>query len=80
MTQAREGAFLWVDHEGNPVSCVEKVQLLRENDAELRQALQDAFEDGVLMGVAPQAMLQAFQAMLSDLKNPLQGRSGGEPS
>jgi hypothetical protein len=80
MTQAREGAFLWVDHEGNPVSCVEKVQLLRENDAELRQALQDAFEDGVLMGVAPQAMLQTFQAMLLDLKNPLQGRSGGEPS
>lgn len=65
-------AFAWVDHEGNPVSCVEKVQILRENDAELRQALQDAFEDGVLMGVTPQAMLQTFQAMLSDLKSPFQ--------
>ncbi len=73
MTTADTGAFAWVDHEGNPVSCVEKVQILRENDAELRQALQDAFEDGVLMGVTPQAMLQTFQAMLSDLKSPFQG-------
>ncbi|GBR67632.1 hypothetical protein [Gluconobacter kanchanaburiensis] len=67
------GAFPWVDHEGNPVSCVEKVQILRENDTELRQALQDAFDDGVLMGVTPQAMLRTFQVMLSDLKSPLQG-------
>lgn len=75
MTDVQKNAFLWVDHEGNPVSCVEKVQILRENDAELRQALQDAFDDGVLMGVAPQAMLHTFQAMLSDLKSPLQGEA-----
>ena len=73
MTAPGAQAFLWVDHEGNPVSCTEKVQILRENDAELRQALQDAFDDGVLMGVAPDAMLRTFQAMLSDLKNPFQG-------
>ncbi|GBR43815.1 hypothetical protein [Gluconobacter roseus] len=80
MTDAQKDAFLWVDHEGNPVSCAEKVQILRENDAELRQALQDAFDDGVLMGVAPQAMLQTFQAMLSDLKSPFQGGAGEQSS
>ncbi|QQX92136.1 hypothetical protein IGS75_06260 [Gluconobacter sphaericus] len=73
MTDTHKNAFLWVDHEGNPVSCAEKVQILRENDTELRQALQDVFDDGVLMGVSPQAMLQTFQAMLSDLKSPFQG-------
>lgn len=62
--------FLWLDHEGQPVACVEKVRVLRENDSELRQALQDAFEDGILMGVSPEAMRRSFTAMLADLVDP----------
>jgi hypothetical protein len=62
--------FLWLDHDGQPVACVEKVRVLRENDAELRQALQDAFEDGILMGVSPEAMRRSFAVMLADLTDP----------
>nr|WP_228118810.1 hypothetical protein [Gluconobacter japonicus] len=59
-----------MDHDGQPVACVEKVRVLRENDSELRQALQDAFEDGILMGVSPEAMRRSFTAMLADLVDP----------
>ncbi|QDH16951.1 hypothetical protein [Swingsia samuiensis] len=60
----------WVDQEGSPVSCVEKLRVLRENEDEIRQVLQDAFEDGVLMGVTPEGMRRSFEAMLNDLKDP----------
>lgn len=63
--------FPWLDHDGQPVACVEKVRVLRENDSELRQALQDAFEDGILMGVSPEAMRRSFTAMLADLVDPI---------
>lgn len=62
--------FPWLDRDGQPVACVEKVRVLRENDAELRQTLQDAFEDGILMGVSPDAMRKSFIAMLADLVDP----------
>ncbi|EHH67793.1 hypothetical protein [Gluconobacter morbifer] len=65
-----EKDFPWVDRQGEAVSCTEKLRVLRENDAELRQALQDAFEDGILMGVTPDAMRRTFEAMLADLKDP----------
>ena len=38
------------------MSCREKLKTLEENDAELRQVMQDAFEDAVLMGVDEAAM------------------------
>ncbi|GBD57732.1 hypothetical protein [Gluconobacter wancherniae] len=72
----KDASFPWVDRAGEPVACAEKVKVLRENDAELRQALQDAFEDGVLMGVTPASMRATFEDMLSSLIDPTQeGRS-----
>ena len=47
---------VWPQTDGAPVSCREKLRMLAENHAELAQALQDAFEDAVLMGVDEQAM------------------------
>ena len=41
----------WRLVDGSPVACREKLVVLAENEAEVRQALQDAFEDAVLMGV-----------------------------
>ncbi|MBR0560222.1 hypothetical protein [Neokomagataea anthophila] len=62
--------MIWQDKEGEPLSCVEKLRVLRENDAELRQVLQDAFEDGILMGATAESMLRSFQEALRGLKDP----------
>ena len=53
-----------------PVSCREKLRMLAENHAELAQALQDAFEDAVLMGVDEQAMRRILAGMVEGLESP----------
>jgi hypothetical protein len=40
----------WRTPEGEPVSCVEKIKVLNENLAELRELAQEALEDAVLIG------------------------------
>jgi hypothetical protein len=41
---------VWRTPEGEPVSCVEKIKVLNENLAELRELAQEALEDAVLRG------------------------------
>ena len=45
--------------------------MLAENHAELAQALQDAFEDAVLMGVDEQAMRRILSGMVEGLESPV---------
>ncbi|WP_438381154.1 hypothetical protein ABHV46_08685 [Asaia sp. BMEF1] len=59
---------LWTDRQGAPIACVEKLKVLRENETELRQTLQDVFEDALLMGVDPDAMRQHLVDMVAALK------------
>ncbi|AOX17817.1 hypothetical protein [Kozakia baliensis] len=61
---------VWRDGNGEPIACVEKLRVLRENEAELRQAMQDAFEDAILMGVAPDEMRAHLMEMVSKLSEP----------
>lgn len=65
---------VWPQPDGSPVSCREKLRLLAETHAELAQALQDAFEDAVLMGVDEQAMRQVLGAMVAGLESPRRSR------
>ena len=60
----------WPQPDGTPVSCREKLRMLAENHAELAQALQDAFEDAVLMGVDEAAMRQILTDMVTKLRSP----------
>jgi hypothetical protein len=60
----------WPQPNGTPVSCREKLRMLAENHAELAQALQDAFEDAVLMGVDEQAMRRILTGMVEGLESP----------
>jgi len=60
----------WPQSDGTPVSCREKLRMLAENHAELAQALQDTFEDAVLMGVDEKAMRQILEAMVMGLESP----------
>ncbi|MBX6393140.1 MAG: hypothetical protein IRY96_06675 [Burkholderiales bacterium] len=60
----------WHSPEGEPISCVEKLKVLRENLEEIRQVLQDAFEDALLMGCDEAQVREVFARVVADLHNP----------
>ncbi len=66
---------LWPQPDGTPLSCREKLKTLAENHAELAQALQDAFEDAILMGVDERAMRDILGEMVQSLRSPKQPRA-----
>ena len=61
---------MWVQSDGTPVSCAEKLRVLEENRAELAQMMQDAFEDAILMGVDEARLRETLAAMVAELKSP----------
>jgi hypothetical protein len=63
-------APVWVQPDGAPVACAEKLRVLEENRAELAQMMQDAFEDAVLMGVDENTMRSVLADMVAGLKSP----------
>jgi len=60
----------WRTPQGEPVSCVEKIKVLNENLAELRDMAQDALEDAVLMGCDEAQFRRVVHAHLDGLTNP----------
>jgi hypothetical protein len=60
----------WVQPDGEPVSCREKLEILHENHEELRHVMQDAFEDALLMGVDETMMRQTIADLVAGLKSP----------
>jgi len=60
----------WLQPDGTPVACREKLKVLVENQAELAQVMQDAFEDAVLMGVDAAAMRALLADMVAGLRGP----------
>ena len=61
----------WLGADGTPIACREKLRVLAENQAELAQVLQDAFEDAVLMGVDEAAMRAVLEGMVRALRSPV---------
>ncbi len=62
--------MVWPGADGRPVSCREKLRSLEDNHAELRQVMQDAFEDAVLMGVDEAALRGMLVEMVAALRSP----------
>ncbi len=60
----------WVEPDGTPVSCREKLEILSENHEELRHVMQDAFEDALLMGVDEGFMRKVIADLVAGLKSP----------
>ena len=52
------------------MACVEKIKVLNENLAELRQMAQDAFEDAVLMGCDEAQVRRVLEGIMLQLHNP----------
>ena len=65
-----QATLVWPGADGQPVSCREKLRTLAENHAELRQVMQDAFEDAVLMGVDEAALRRILAEMVAGLRSP----------
>lgn len=63
---------VWRTPEGEPVSCVEKIKVLNENLAELRDLAQEALEDAVLMGADERQVREVLASIVSGLVNPYQ--------
>lgn len=64
---------IWPQSDGTPVSCTEKLLVLRENWEELRDVMRDAFEDAVLMGVDEAVMRHLLGDMVAGLASPRAG-------
>jgi hypothetical protein len=69
----KSAAPVWRQDDGAPVSCLEKIKVLNENYAELRQTAQDALEDALLMGCSEAQMRQALHELIDSLANPYPG-------
>lgn len=67
-----ESQKLWVQEDGQPVSCQEKLRVLDENWLEVQDILRDAFEDAVLMGVSEQGMRARLTDLVASLTSPHQ--------
>jgi hypothetical protein len=61
---------IWRTPEGEPVSCVEKIKVLNENLAELRELAQEAFEDAVLMGCDERQVREVLTGIVAAIVNP----------
>ena len=66
----------WYSSDGEKIACTEKIKVMQQNIDELRQIAQDAFEDGILMGIKEEQIRQCFVDLMLQLKNPYKTRSG----
>jgi hypothetical protein len=71
MSDSKEIDFpIWRTPEGEPVSCIEKIKVLNENLAELRELAQEAFEDAVLMGCDENQVRKVLADIVAGIVNP----------
>ena len=60
----------WVQPDGQPVTCIEKIKVLNENLEELREIAQDALEDAILMDCDEKQVRSVLAELLASLDNP----------
>ncbi len=63
-------AIRWRAPNGAAVACLEKIKVLNQNYAELRQIAQDALDDAILMGCDPAQVKAAFCELIDSLESP----------
>lgn len=65
-----DAARRWLQPDGTPVSCREKLKVLEENWSEAETVLREMFEDAVLMGVDPEQLRRRLAALVGSLRGP----------
>jgi len=61
---------VWRGPDGEPVSCVDKLNLLVENLEELREMAQEALEDAVVMGCDEAQTRKVLSDLVASLEKP----------
>ncbi len=59
----------WTRPDGSIVACTEKMKVLNENYVEIKQLLQDAIDDAVLMGCSEKSFKEVYMYLLTNLKS-----------
>jgi hypothetical protein len=71
MSEPKDPDFpVWRTPEGEPVSCVEKIKVLNENLAELRELAREALADAVLMGCDEAQVREVLGQIVAGVVNP----------
>ena len=60
----------WLDTEGIPLGCLEKIKMLNENIVEIHDMCQEALEDAVLMGCDEKQIRDALLNLVERLQKP----------
>ncbi len=60
---------IWKTPKGEIISCVEKIKVMQQNIDEIQSLVQDAFDDGVLMGIDPIQLRDFFIQLMSNIEN-----------
>ena len=63
---------IWLQSNGEPVSCYDKIAVLNENLNDLRQESQDVLEDALLMGCDESQVREVLEDIIRSLENPFQ--------
>lgn len=58
----------WRKPDGTPVSCTEKIKVLNENYAEIKESIQEALDDAVLMGCSIEKFKEIYREMLEKIE------------
>ncbi|MBB3065069.1 hypothetical protein [Limibacillus halophilus] len=61
---------VWLQPDGQPLSCREKIKVLNENLTEISEMAQDALEDAILMGCDEQQVRDVLLRLVQSLQNP----------
>ncbi|MUG81760.1 hypothetical protein [Commensalibacter melissae] len=70
-TEVQTSSLNWPQSDGKPVTCKEKLKILEENKTELKQFMQDVFEDALLIGVDEEFMRDFLKDMVDQLRSPV---------
>jgi hypothetical protein len=70
VAEGKQATRLWLQPDGTPVSCREKLKVLEENWEEAETVLRETFEDAVLMGVDPEEVRRMLAALVESLRGP----------
>lgn len=73
-TRPAGGPPVWLQPDGRPVSCLEKIKVLNQNISEIEDLCADALEDGVLMGCDAEQIKAALHELIDRLEAPHSGK------
>jgi len=60
----------WLDSQGSPLGCTEKIKVLNENLMEIKTICQEALEDAMIMGCDETQIREVLSQIIATLPTP----------